>query len=62
MTLRIRQRLRRGDFTLPVDLELPSDGITAFMGESGTGKTSLLRAIAGLDRHEGEVRIDELCW
>lgn len=31
-------------------LELPSRGITALSGESGCGKTTLLRIIAGLDK------------
>lgn len=61
--LRVRQQLQRGNFSLPVNLELPLEGITAFMGESGTGKTSLLRAIAGLDRHDnGEVRLGDVSW
>lgn len=48
-------QLRRGDFMLPVDLDIPAHGISAFLGASGTGKTSLLRAIAGLDVHAGAV-------
>lgn len=38
----------RGDFRLEVDLHL-NPGVTAIFGESGAGKTSLLRAVAGLD-------------
>lgn len=52
-TLTVKAALQRGDFSLPVDLRLPMAGITAFLGASGTGKTSLLRTIAGLDRHAG---------
>jgi molybdate transport system ATP-binding protein len=63
MALRIRQQLTRGGFSLPVDLSLPLTGISAFMGESGTGKTSLLRAIAGLDHHKGgDVALGDLRW
>lgn len=37
-------------FELPVDLTLPGHGITALFGHSGCGKTSFLRAVAGLER------------
>ena len=39
-----------GDFTLDVDLTLPSAGITALFGPSGCGKTTVLRCMAGLTR------------
>ena len=34
-------------------LEAPGRGVTVLSGSSGAGKTSILRAIAGLDRHAG---------
>jgi molybdate transport system ATP-binding protein len=37
-------------FSLDVDLTLPGHGVTALFGHSGSGKTSLLRCIAGLER------------
>lgn len=40
-------------FTLRADLQLPGRGVTALFGASGSGKTSVLRAIAGLERHAG---------
>lgn len=40
-------------FALEADLTLPGKGVTALFGHSGSGKTSLLRAIAGLERHSG---------
>lgn len=45
-----RIRLARDDFTLDVDLQLPGRGITALFGHSGSGKTSCLRCLAGLER------------
>lgn len=45
--------LRREDFSLEVRGELPNQGITALFGTSGSGKTTFLRCIAGLERAEG---------
>jgi molybdate transport system ATP-binding protein len=51
--LRVRLALDRGAFRLDVDLDLPQRGITALFGHSGSGKTTILRAIAGLERSPG---------
>ena len=48
--MQIRLRLERPAFALDVDLDLPSSGVIALFGASGSGKTSLLRCIAGLER------------
>ena len=56
MTAGLRARLRIGHpsgFVLDVDLDLPQHGITALFGHSGSGKTTILRAIAGLERAPG---------
>lgn len=45
-----RLNLARDDFTLDVDLHLPGRGISALFGHSGSGKTSCLRCLAGLER------------
>ena len=37
---------------LDIDTTIPSTGITAIFGHSGSGKTSLLRCIAGLEKAE----------
>ena len=50
-------------FTLDVDLSIPSSGITAIFGHSGSGKTSLLRCIAGLEKaQQGELRVNGQLW
>lgn len=47
--IKLKQCLRRSDFSLNVDCELPSQGITVVFGASGSGKTTLLRCVAGLE-------------
>ena len=49
-TLSLSYALDHGRFRLEVDAELPMRGITGIFGESGAGKTSLLRCVAGLER------------
>lgn len=39
-----------GDFTLDAAFEAPSNGVTALFGRSGSGKTTIINAIAGLVR------------
>jgi molybdate transport system ATP-binding protein len=48
--IQARFKLDWPGFTLDVDLDLPARGVTALFGQSGSGKTSLLRCIAGLER------------
>ncbi len=63
MTIKARFKLQRSDFNLDVDLHIPSTGITAFFGTSGCGKTTLLRAIAGLEHcPDGFLQIDKRIW
>lgn len=54
--------LRRPDFLLRVELQLPGQGITVFFGPSGSGKTSVLRCVAGLEQCEGRVTVDGQVW
>ena len=47
-----------GRLTLQVQVQVPSQGITAVFGRSGSGKTSLINAIAGLLRPDaGSIRV-----
>jgi len=50
-------RLVRGAFRLEAKFRAPGDGITVVFGPSGSGKSSLLSAIAGLTHCEGHVRL-----
>jgi molybdate transport system ATP-binding protein len=55
--------VKRGEFTLDVDLSLPGRGVSALFGHSGSGKTSCLRAMAGLDRApRGYFAIGQEVW
>jgi molybdate transport system ATP-binding protein len=58
MTLSIDVRKQLGAFTLDITLET-GPGVTALFGRSGSGKTSLVNLIAGLDRPEsGRIVLD----
>lgn len=61
--IEVSLRHRLGDFTLEVAFSTPATGVTALFGHSGSGKTSVLRAIAGLIRSEqGTVSVDGDIW
>jgi molybdate transport system ATP-binding protein len=50
-------------FGLDIDIHIPGQGITAIFGESGSGKTSLLRCIAGLEKTaSGSLHVNGECW
>lgn len=48
--LHIRLKLAFADFSVDVDLDLPGQGVTALFGHSGSGKTTCLRCVAGLEK------------
>jgi molybdate transport system ATP-binding protein len=61
ITVSLKHRL--GDFNLEVEFSTPATGVTALFGHSGSGKTSVLRAIAGLIRcKQGEVLVNGEIW
>jgi len=61
-TLEIDIALRRRAFTLLAELSLGEETV-AVIGRSGAGKTSLLRAVAGLERpQQGRVRVGDELW
>jgi molybdate transport system ATP-binding protein len=58
-----RLKIAYSAFTLDVDLHVPGRGVTALYGHSGSGKTTCLRCIAGLERPEhGFVQINDEIW
>ncbi|MGA7802224.1 MAG: molybdenum ABC transporter ATP-binding protein [Gammaproteobacteria bacterium] len=61
--LQAQLQLQQGDFQLDMELEVPGRGVTALFGRSGSGKTSLLRCLAGLEpRARGQVTVNGICW
>ena len=59
--LEARLKGRLGAFALDAELAL-FGGVTALVGPSGGGKTTLLRCLAGLTRLEGVVRFRGETW
>jgi len=50
--MRIAYKRQLKDFTLDVDFEIPDLGVTVLFGPSGSGKSSLLNLISGLDSQQ----------
>jgi molybdate transport system ATP-binding protein len=52
-----------GEFELDVSFKTPARGVTALFGRSGSGKTSVLRAVAGLTRStHGCIKLNGETW
>jgi len=54
--------LQRADFNLAIDVAVPAQGVTVLFGPAGSGKTTVLRCIAGLERASGRIAIDDEVW
>ncbi|SHI30868.1 molybdenum ABC transporter ATP-binding protein [Wenxinia saemankumensis] len=59
--IEVALRLRRGDFLLDAAFAAPP-GLTVLFGRSGSGKTSVVQAVAGLLRAEGRVAVGGEDW
>ena len=51
-----------GALALDAAFVVPAAGVTALFGRSGSGKTTILRCLAGLERMSGLLRIDGEIW
>ncbi len=61
--LAARIRHRFADFTLDVDLQLPGRSVSALFGQSGSGKTTCLRCLAGLERaDQAYIEVNGQVW
>lgn len=61
--MQLTLQLQRQDFTLAADVRLPGEGVTAIFGHSGSGKTSLLRCVAGLEKpRQARIKIADQVW
>jgi len=57
-----RFKTRLGGFSLDVNLQLPGRGVSVLFGHSGSGKTTTLRCIAGLEKVPGELSVNGSVW
>jgi molybdate transport system ATP-binding protein len=63
VTLEVELTLERpGGFRLDARFSAPGQGVTALFGDSGSGKTTVLRCVAGLERARGHCRIQGETW
>ena len=51
-----------GDITLDINLHIKPTEFVSMIGESGSGKTTFLRALAGLEESYGTIEVDGEIW
>ncbi|NWD48482.1 molybdenum ABC transporter ATP-binding protein [Pseudomonas gingeri] len=62
-SIQVSLQLSYPDFALDLDLNLPGRGVTALYGHSGSGKTTCLRCIAGLEKaSRAFIRVNDEVW
>jgi len=56
-------KIELGNFTLNVELDIPIHGFMVLFGRSGSGKTTFLRCLSGLERApDGYLKIGNEIW
>lgn len=60
--IHVQFSLKRVEFILDVGLQLSGQGVTALFGASGSGKTTVLRCMAGLIRARGRMLVADEVW
>ncbi len=51
-----------GEMNLDINLEIDENDFVALSGKSGSGKTTFLRILAGLEDARGEIKIGDKIW
>ncbi|MDF1878337.1 ATP-binding cassette domain-containing protein [Sulfurimonas sp. SAG-AH-194-C20] len=51
-----------GEMSLDIDLNINQGEFIALTGASGSGKTTILRILAGLEVAEGEIKVHDASW
>ncbi|MDA0349889.1 MAG: molybdenum ABC transporter ATP-binding protein [Verrucomicrobia bacterium] len=63
MSIEAKFKISKFPFELDVELSIPSTGVTAIFGDSGAGKSTMLRCMSGLERAtNGFFKIGESIW
>jgi molybdate transport system ATP-binding protein len=63
MGIEAKFNVAKDPFELDVELSIPGKGITALFGDSGAGKSTILRCMSGLERAEkGYFKVDDQVW
>jgi molybdate transport system ATP-binding protein len=50
------------NFSLEASFSVPANGLTGLCGRSGSGKSTFLRAIAGLHKANGKLSVQDAIW
>ena len=60
--LSVKIKLEREDFTLNVNFEVKQERVTVLFGKSASGKSTIMRCIAGLEKSHGEIALNGHVW